>query len=324
MTTLYRRTAIALCCALAMAPALAQENYPAKPVRIVLPFPPGGSVDAVIRMIEPGLAERLGQPVIIENKPGAGGNIAMDTVAKAPPDGYVVGIGATGALGLNSVIGQRMTYDPLKDLAPVGRVATSPFLLVASPQFKASTVNDVIALGKRSPSELTIGHGGNGTLMQLSAELFRNMAGIDAVLVPYKGTGPATADAATGQVPLAISDPPAALQLIKAGRLKALGVTTRTRSESLPDVPTLAEQGLTGYESLGWFGMVAPAGTPPAVIRRLNNDLNAVLRDPAVRARIAAQGADAAPSTPAELQELMRSDMAKWSALIKKVGLKFD
>lgn len=328
MTRLNRRLVVALAFGIAcMAPSLpvrAADAYPSRPVRIVLPFAPGGSVDIVMRLLGPGLTQRLGQPVVIENKPGAGGNIAMETVARAVPDGYTVGVGAGGSLGLNGLTGQRMSYDPLKDLAPVGRVVTTPFVLVASPSLKVSNVQELIALAKREPKNVTIGHGGTGTLMQLTAELFRTMAGIDAVLVPYKGTGPATADAASGQVALAISDPPSAIAMAKAGRLHVLAVTSSTRSQALPEVPTLAEQGLRDYESVGWFAMVAPAGTPPAILQRLNADLNAVLNDPAVREKLAAYGADAAPSTQAELQALMRSDMVKWADLIRRAGVKFE
>ncbi len=325
MAILTRRTVCALSLSLLAAafPAHA-DTYPSKPVRILLPFPPGGSVDIIARMIGPALSERLGQPVVIENKPGAGGNLAMDAVAKAAPDGYTIGIGATGALGLNAITGQPMSYSPLKDLAPIGRLATGPFVLVAHPSANVSNVAELIAAAKRNPNQFSIGHGGNGTQMRLSTELFKHMAGVSAVSVPYKGTGPATADAVAGQIQLAMSDPASAIPFIQSGRVKALGVTSLTRTDTLPNVPTFAEQGLTGYESIGWFALVGPAATPPAIIQRLNTELNAVLRDPATKARITANGFDAAPTTPAELQELMRTDVAKWTSIVKTIGLTFE
>jgi tripartite-type tricarboxylate transporter receptor subunit TctC len=303
----------------------AASNYPNKPIHIILAFPPGGSSDLIVRLIGPELSRRLnGQTIIIDNKPGAGGNIAMDAVVKSVPDGYTLGVGATGALGVNSVTGQTMPYNAQKDLTAIGVISSSPFVLVASTSFKPSNISEVVAMSKANSGPISIGHGGNGTVMQLSTELFKQMANVNAVSVPYKGTGPATVDVMGDQIPLAMSDVPTALQYIKAGRLKALGVTTAKRSALMPDVPTFAEEGLTGYDSTGWFGLVGPAGVPRPIVDRLNVELNAVLNDPVTRARILSYGADPAPGTPEQLTALMTTDVAKWAALVKSAGIKFD
>jgi tripartite-type tricarboxylate transporter receptor subunit TctC len=308
-------------------PAAAQSDagaYPTKPIRMILSFPPGGSSDQIARLLAPILSERLGQQVFIDNRPGAGGNIAINAVAKAAPDGYTIGVGATGALGINSLLSTQTPYDPVKDLAPVGLMVTLPFVLVAHPSVKADTVTKLIAEGRSRPGSLSIGHGGNGTLMHLSSEMFKRMSQVDAVLVPYKGTGPATADAVGGQIPLTMSDVTTALPYVKAGRLKAIAVSSAQRSASMPDVPTFAEAGLPKYDATGWIAVVAPAGTPAAIIRRLNAELVAALKQPDVRARIIATGSDPAPTTPAELGQLLRSDMVKWGAVIKDAGIKSE
>lgn len=309
----------------AQAATAAASGYPNKPIHVILAFPPGGSTDIIMRLIAPEMGKRLnGQQLVLDNRPGAGGNIAMDAVAKSAPDGYTIGLGGAGALGINAVTGQPMPYDAAKDLAPIGLLTSTPFVLVAPPSLPANSVADLIALGKSGKQTLAIGHGGNGTVMQLNTELFKQMSGINAVAVPYKGTAPATLDAVGGQVPLAMSDVPSAIQFVKSGKLKAIAVSTAKRSEAMPDVPTMAESGLKGYDSTGWFGLVAPAGTPPAIIRRLNTELNAVLNDPAIKARMVAYGAEPAPVSPEQLSELMRHDVDQWSKLIKTANIKFD
>ncbi|HVL57505.1 MAG TPA: tripartite tricarboxylate transporter substrate-binding protein, partial [Burkholderiaceae bacterium] len=272
MPTLIRWLAAALA-ALSCAAAAAQattDGWPNRTIRWIVTFPPGGSADSLVRAMAPLLSERLGQQVIVENRPGAGGNIGLDVVAKSPPDGYTIGLGAAGALSVNVSLYQKMPFDPVKDFEPITLIASIPFVLVAHPGLAAQNPRELVALAKAQPGTLTIGHGGNGTAMHLSAELLKQTAGIQLVPVAYKGSGPAAQDATGGQVHLAIVDLPSSLGLIRGGRLKAIGVTPNRRVAALPDVPTLAEAGVAGFESIGWFGAVAPAGTPGPIVQRLN------------------------------------------------------
>jgi len=302
--------------------APAADVYPVKPIRLIVTFPPGGSTDVVARAIQPALEHRLGQPIIIDNRPGAGGNIGTDAVAKAAPDGYTLGFSAAGALAVNVSLNDKMPYDPIKDLAPVTLVGASPFILAAHPSFDGRSIADVIAQAKAKPGGLTIGHGGNGTAMHLTAELFNHMADIKLTLVPYRGTGPVVADVLAGHVPLGIVDAPSAIGQIKAGQVKALAVTSLKRTPLLPDVPTFDESGLPHYESIGWYGIVAPAGTPPEIVGKLNAALVAVLREPDIQDRIRTVGAEPSPMTPAEFGEFIRSEMKKWAEVTARAGIK--
>ncbi|RYY77534.1 MAG: tripartite tricarboxylate transporter substrate binding protein [Comamonadaceae bacterium] len=245
-----------------LAGAQAPADFPRQPIRMVVTFPPGGSTDAVVRMLLPRLNEKLGQPVVVDNRPGAGGNIGLSLVAKAPADGYTLGVGAAGALSANSSLYAQMPFDVAKDFQPVTLLAGIPFVLVGHPSLPARTLKDLVAAAKAQPGQLSIAHGGNGTAMHLSAALFAQMADVKLVEVPYKGSGPAAMDVMAGNAPLGVVDLPSALQQIKAGKLRAYAVTSAGRLPQLPDVPTVAEAGLPGYESTGWFGVVAPAGTP--------------------------------------------------------------
>jgi tripartite-type tricarboxylate transporter receptor subunit TctC len=312
---------LALCASQA---GLAQGAFPTKPIRVIVVFPPGGSADVIARLAAPVMAEKLGQPVVIDNRPGAGGNIGIDAVAKAAPDGYTLGWSGAGALGINSSLYTKMTFDPLKDLAPIGVAAAGTFVLVAPVSSKDQSIADLIASARARPGSLSIGHGGQGTMMHLSAELFDQTAKIQAVMVPYKGTAPATVDAMAGQVPLAVSDIPSALAYIQSGRLKALAVTSLQRSESLPDVPTLAESGLPGYEAVGWFGVVAPAGTPPAVVDRLNKALNESLNRPDIKEKIIGLGMEPGHTSPDEFGRFMKTESDKWGKIVQKLGLHVD
>lgn len=311
-----------------MGHAVAQQaqdtSYPVKPIRLVVTFPPGGSADITARTLGAKMSERLGQPIIIDNRPGAGGNIGLDIVAKASPDGYTVGLGAAGALAVNVSLYPKMPFDPVKDFAPVGMVAIIPFVLVANPSIAVANLRDLLTMAKAKPGALSIGHGGNGTAMHLSAELLKQMAGIDLVLVPYKGSGPATADAMSNQIPLAISDIPASIAFITSGRLKALGVTSTKRSVTLPDVPSFADAGVPGYESIGWFGMVAPAGTPIPVVNRLNAELQSALNDPETNRRILATGAEPMANSPSEFRKMIESEIQKWAKVIKVSGARIE
>jgi tripartite-type tricarboxylate transporter receptor subunit TctC len=310
--------------ALWLASAAAQMAYPTKAIRLIVTFPPGGSSDLIARAMAPVLSDRLRQQVVVENRPGAGGNIGMDAVAKSAPDGYTIGMGAAGALAANVSLYPKMPYDPVKDLAPVSNVAFVPFFLVANPAVPVNTLEDVINLARAKPAELLLGYGGNGTAMHLSGELFKLMAKVQMVNVPYKGSGPAAMDAVAGQLPLAVVDVASALAQVKAGRLKAIAVTSARRVSAAPDVPTMAEAGLPGYEATGWFGIVVPAGTPAAIIGRLNADVVATLKRSDIRDRVLAAGAEPSPSTPAEFGALIRTETAKWAEVVKASGARVD
>jgi tripartite-type tricarboxylate transporter receptor subunit TctC len=318
------RAAAALLLAGFAAAASAQADYPKQPVRMVVTFPPGGSADAVVRMIVPRLSEKLGQQVVVDNRPGAGGNIGLTLVAKAPPDGYTLGVGAAGALSANSSLYAQMPYDALKDFKPVSGLAAIPFVLVGHPSLQPRTLKDLLAMARSQPGKLSIAHGGNGTAMHLSAALFAQMADVKVVEVAYKGSGPAALDVLAGNVPLAVTDLPAALQQIKAGKLVAVAVTSPQRLPQLPDVPTVSEAGLNGYDSTGWFGVVAPAGTPQAIVHKLNAEIVAALNDEQVKASMRNLGVEPAPTTPEQFEAYIRSETQKWAKVIRQANIKID
>jgi tripartite-type tricarboxylate transporter receptor subunit TctC len=314
----------AVVAALWVGAAVAQQHYPTKPVRFIVTFPPGGSSDLIARALAPVLSDRLHQQVLVENKPGAGGNIGMDLVAKSAPDGYTMGLGAAGALAANVSLYPKMPYDPVKDFAPVSNVAFVPFFLIAHPSLPANNLRELVELASAKPGELMLGYGGNGTAMHLSGELFKLMARIQLVNVPYKGSGPAAMDTVAGQLPLAIVDVASAIAQVKAGRLKALAVTSRSRVSAAPDVPTFAESGLPDYEATGWFGVVMPAGTPAEIVGRMNTELVAALKRQDIRERVLAAGAEASPSTPEEFGALIRAEIVKWGEVVRASGAKAD
>jgi tripartite-type tricarboxylate transporter receptor subunit TctC len=275
-------------------------------------------------MIVPRLNDKLGQQVVVDNRPGAGGNIGLTIVAKAPADGYTLGVGAAGALSANVSLYAQMPFDPVKDLKPVSMLAAIPFVIVGHPSLQARSLQDLVAQAKFNPGKFSIGHGGNGTAMHLSAALFSQMADIKLVEIPYKGSGPAALDVLGGQVPLAVVDLPAALQHIKAGKLIAYAVTSPQRLPTLPDVPTASEAGLAGYDSTGWFGVVAPAGTPAAVVARLNAEITAALNDPQIQASMRNLGVEPAPGKPEAFEAYIRSETQKWAKVIKQANIKLD
>ena len=305
--------AIGVCLAAAIAPVSQSfaQSYPSKPIRFFVPFPAGGSTDAVARAMQPALEKILGQPVIVENRAGAGGTLGVDAVAKAPPDGYTIGLAGAGALGVN--IGERTKrmYDPAKDLAPISRAAESPFILVATPALNIGTLGDVIKLAKAEPSRLSIGHGGNGTAMQLAAMMFVTMADVKINLVPYRGTAPAVTDAIAGHVQLAIADPPPSMGAIADGKLKAIAVSSKQRFSVFPNVPTFQELGLKDFELTGWFGIVAPKATPPDIVAKLSAAVIAALKDSEVARRIRTVGMEPTPTTPEGLSAYLEGDIAK-------------
>ena len=294
------------------------QTWPDRPIRMLISFPPGGSSDAIGRIVQPGLEKRLGQPIVVENRAGAGGMLAIDAVAKAAPDGYTIGLGGAGALGGNVALGEKMPYDPRKDVAPVTVLSASPFILAAAPSLAATSLPGVIALSKRET--IAIGHGGNGTLMHLTAEMFNQMAGIKLPLIPYRGIAPVVTDLIGGHVALGIVDPPSAVAAIEGGQIKALAISSAARFPRFKDVPTFAGQGLPGFESLGWFGIVAPAKTPPAVVAKLNAALVAELKEPAVVERIRALGAEPMPQTPAEFSAFIVHEIDKWTKVVAASG----
>jgi tripartite-type tricarboxylate transporter receptor subunit TctC len=298
--------------------AYAQKtDYPTKPIRMVVTFPPGGSTDVVLRMLLPRLNDKLGQQVVVDNRPGAGGNIGLNLVAKAAPDGYTLGIGAAGGLSANASLYAQMPFDPVKDLKPVSMVAAIPFVLIGQPGLPAKNFNELMTYAKSNPGKLSIAHGGNGTAMHLSTALLNQMSDM-------KGSGPAALDVLTGQVPLAIVDLPASLQHIKAGKLTAYAVTSLQRLSSLPDVPTLSESGLTGYDSTGWFGMVAPAGTPSAVVTRMNTEMAAALNDDSIKTSMRNLGVEPAPSSVEGFEAYIKSESQKWAKVIKTANIKIE
>jgi tripartite-type tricarboxylate transporter receptor subunit TctC len=287
------------------------QVFPDRPIRFLVPFPAGGSTDAVARALQPALEKVLGQTVVVENRAGAGGMLGVDAIAKAAPDGYTIGIAGAGALGVN--IGERVTrpYDPAKDLALVSLAAGSPFILVATPGLKAGTLGEVLKLAKAEPGRMSIGHGGNGTAMQLVALTFVTMADVKINLVPYRGTAPAVTDAIAGHVQLAVTDPPPSMGAIGEGRLKAIAVTSKQRFAMFPDVPTLHELGLKDFEVTGWFGIAAPSGTPRDIVTKLNAAMVTALKDPEVGRRIRTVGMEPMPTTPEAFSTYLQSEIAK-------------
>jgi tripartite-type tricarboxylate transporter receptor subunit TctC len=298
--------------------------YPSKPIRFIAPFPPGGSADTIGRLLAEALAKRLGQPVLVENRPGAGGNIGVDLVAKSPPDGYTIGIGAAGALVINQSLMGKLPYDPLKDLAPVSKLADIPIVLAAAAATPAASVGEVIAVAKAKPGVLSFASAGNGTAMHLSGELFKLMAGVDIVHIPYKGSGPATTDLVAGQVPLAFVDLASALPQIRAGRIRGLGVASGKRTITAPDLPTIAESGVPGYDAVGWFGVIAPAGTPREVVARLNAEIVRAMALAEVRERALAVGAEPSTTTPEEFAAFIAAEIPKWERVVKASGAKVN
>ena len=305
--------------------AVAQgADYPSKPIKIVVTFPPGGSSDAIIRILSTRLNDKLGQALVIDNRPGAGGNIGLSVVAKAAPDGYVLGVGAAGGLTANSSLYPQMPFDVAKDFQPITMLAAIPFVLVGHPSVPADNMQQLIAYAKSQPGKVSIGHGGNGTAMHLSTALFTQMTDLKMIEVPYRGSGPAAMDTLSGQIQLSITDLAAALPHIKAGKLKAFAVTSPKRLNNLPDVPTLSESGLTGYDSTGWFGLVAPAGTPAAIIQRLHTEFTAALNDEAIKTQMRQSGMEPVATTMEGLDAYIKSETQKWAKVIRQANIKLN
>jgi tripartite-type tricarboxylate transporter receptor subunit TctC len=297
----------------------ASNLYPERPIRLVVGFPAGGSSDAIARIVQPYVEKRLGQAVIVENRPGAGGAIAIGMVAKAPPDGYLIGVGGAAGLGVSLGVQESVTYDARKDLAPITGLASVPFILAASNALRGKTLRDIVAMA-RQPNQLAIGHGGNGTLMHLTSEMFNQMAGTTIELVPYRGMAPVVTDLIGGHMPLGVIDPPSAMTAIEGGLITPIAVSSAHRYPRLPEIPTVAEEGIPGFEATGWFGLVAPAGTPDDVIDKINAAFVAALKDPAIVDRIHALGSDPMPMAPAEFSRFIEREATKWEAVSAKAG----
>jgi tripartite-type tricarboxylate transporter receptor subunit TctC len=319
-TTLHSFRAVIAACLLSVASAAAHAAYPDRPIRLIVPYPPGGLTDASARVVAKALSERLQQPIIIENVGGGGGNIGAEKAAKATPDGYTLFVGNNATVGINKLIYKTLPFDPIKDFAPVALYAESQTVLVVHPSVPAQSVKELIELANSKAGQLNFGSTGTGGLSHLAGEMFNSMTGVKTVHIPYKGTAPALTDLLGGQIQMMFND--TSIPHIKSGKLRALGVTGLKRWAELPDVPTLAEIGVKGYETYNWFGIVAPAGTPPEIIAKLNQEIVAVVKDPETEEWMKSRGAAGATGTPAEFAEYIMKDLAKWTRLVQEVGIK--
>ena len=308
----------------AFAADVAAQAFPTHPARLVVPFPPGGPLDAVGRALADKLTQAWGQTVVVENKPGAGGNIGADFVAKAAPDGYTVVMGALSTHAVNPSLYKTMPYDAAKDFAPITLIAITPNVLVVNPTLPVHSVKELIAYAKAHPGKLSFGSGSTGSAGHLAGELLKVDAGLDMVHIPYKGAAPATQALLAGDTQLMFDNLANAMVQVKAGKLRALAVTTSQRSKLAPDLPTMAEAGVPGFDISTWFGLMAPAGTPPEVIARWNADVTRILNTPEMRERLIAQGAEAAPDTPAEFTRFIADELARYARIVKASGAKVD
>lgn len=299
------------------------QSYPAKPVRMLIGFAPGGGADIVARSLSPRLVEAFGQQIIVDNRPGANGIIAAELAAKAPPDGYTLLV-APGNYAFAPAMYAKLPFDMTTAFAPVSQLAETPLLVVVHPSLPAKSIPQLIALAKSRPGKLAYASGGIGGAAHLATELFRTLTQVDLVHVPYKGTGAAISDLMGGQVPLCICTLPSVLPHAKSGRLRALAVTTARRTSAAPDIPTVAEAGVAGYEMSQWYGLLAPAGTPAPIIERLNAEVGKALKHPESRSRLQAEGAEPVGSSPQEFGAFFKSEIAKWTRIVQKAGIRAD
>jgi tripartite-type tricarboxylate transporter receptor subunit TctC len=323
LKSIIRRLLVSAVVVAATANLAYAQSYPSKPVRVIVPFPAASATDVVARTIGQKLSEKWGRPVIIENKPGAGGNLGTEIAAKAPADGYTILMG-TVANAISTSLYKKLNYDFVKDFTPVTLVATTPLVLAANPKFPASNIKEVIAYAKDKPGKVNFGSGGIGTSNHLAGEMLKSMAGIDMLHVPYKGTPAAHSDLLSGQVNLMFDNIVAVMPHLKSGRMKAIAVTSAKRVSTLPNVPTVAESGVPGFDAVSWIGALVPTGTPKDIVNKLNTDLVAVIGMPDVKERLSASGAELAGSTPEQLAEHIRKETEKWAKAVKASGATAD
>jgi tripartite-type tricarboxylate transporter receptor subunit TctC len=321
--------AAALAAAALASPVLAQSNWPTKPVRIVVPFAPGGTTDILARALAPELSKAFGQSFVVDNRAGAGGNIGADIVAKSPPDGYTLLMGTVGTHGINKSLYSKMPYDPQKDFAPITLVAGVPNVMVVNAEKAAArgwnSVADFVRYAKANPAKLNMASSGNGTSIHLAGELFKSMGGVYMTHFPYSGSGPALLGLIGGDMDVMFDNLPSSMPHIKSGKLKALAVTSSQRSAALPDIPTVEQAaGLKGFEASSWFGLLAPAGTPPDIVSRIQQETAKALATPAMKERLLAQGAIPSGNTPAEFARLIDAEIRKWAPVVKASGAKVD
>ena len=301
----------------------AAETYPARPVRVVIGLAPGGGTDLQARLFAQKLSENLGRPFVVENRTGAGGTIAYAQVAKSPPDGYTL-MGVTSGYTITPAVYSKLPYDPVKDFAPISLVAQAPFLLLTHPSLPVRSVKDLLALARAKPAMLDCGSAGHGSSTHMAYELFRTMAGVNIAHIPYKGTGPALIDAMAGQVHMLFGNVLSSMTHVKTGKLRALAVTTAKRSIVLPDLPTVSESGVTGYQNSTWFGLLAPAGTPSAVLSKLNAELVKASQSPDIVDRLAPDGGEPVGSTPEQFGRHLALEIARWRKVVKDAGMKVE
>ena len=320
---IWRAAALATLCAVA-AQAAAQSAYPNKPIKYIVVFAPGGTTDILARLIAPRLAEALGQPVVVENRPGAGGALGSELLAKSAPDGYTIGGGTISSHAINVTLYSKLAYDPVKDFAPVTMLATLPNMLIVHPSLNVSNVKELIALLRANPNKYSFGSAGNGTSQHISGELFKSMAGVQMQHIPYKGSGPMIPDLLAGTIAMSFENMTTAFPPARSGRLRALAVTSAVRSSAAPEVPTMAEAGLPGYDISSWQAMFAPAGTPKEIVNRLHAEVAKILRTPDVVKRIQELGAEPGGMAPEELAALIKSDIPRLGRIVNDSGAKVD
>ncbi|WP_137178595.1 tripartite tricarboxylate transporter substrate binding protein [Roseomonas sp. AR75] len=324
-TRLPRRALIAAPLALAASrPVAAQGDYPSRPVRVIVPFPPGQAADLFARVMADELTKRWPQRMVVENRAGGAGAIGMEAVKTATPDGYTLGIGTSGTLGINPSVMQRLPYDAERDFAPITNIFTLPLVFVAHPSFEATDMAGFVALAKSAPGRVQYASAGPGTAQHLTAEMLANRLSLQMTHVPYRGSGPAMADLIAGNVKIMVDSLASALPNVQAGRIRALAVTGPRRAPQLPNVPTVAETVSPGFQAQGWSGLIAPAGTPQAIIARINADAVAILRDPAIAARMVELGGFPDPGTPAEYAAFVASEIAKWREVARAANVRLD
>ncbi len=321
---MIRRILAALALAAALAPSAFGQSFPSKPIRIICPFPPGGAVDIASRAIADALTKTLGQTVLVENRPGAGGNLGAEIAAKSPPDGYTLFMTTSGIQAINPFLYAKLNVDPNKDLVPVIALVSLNNVLVLHPSVKANSVAELVAMAKAQPGRITGASSGSGTSVHMSLEMFKHLTGTDILHIPYKGSAPAVADLLGGQVDIMFDNIPSSLPHIKAGKLKALATTGAKRSAALPDLPTVAEAGVPGYESGVWFGLAAPAGTPKDVIAKLNAETQKAARSPEFQKRMTDLGYEIIAGTPEQMADMIKAEIARWGPVVKASGAKAD